>query len=300
MAEKDATEKTLEENNDVFSDIVNTFVYHGQRQVTAESLEQALPRSVYKVDRKLRVQERDVAKYWRNVQFRIAMFGVENQTEPEDDMPLRVIGYDGAAYRNQLYYEKGANGKRRRNRNPRYPVVTLVLYFGYEKHWDKPLTLHGTLAEFPKELEPYVNDYRVNLFEVAWMTDEQLELFQSDFRVVADFFVQMRKNGDYVPSDRQIVHVQEVLHTMAVLTQDNRFEEAYQNIEEGEEPKNMCEVLDRIENRGIEKGIEKGERKWRIKEYVDIRREDGYTEEEIVQGLEKKFSLTREQAEEYI
>lgn len=97
-----------------------------------------------------------------------------------------------------------------------------------------------------------------------WLTEEQVELFQSDFRVVADFFVQMRKNGNYVPTKQQIVHVQEVLHTMSVLTQDNRFERVYQSNEEEEVPKNMCEVLDLIENRGIAKGIEKGEKKWRI------------------------------------
>lgn len=132
MAEKDAVERTLEENNDVFSDIVNILVYKGKQEISADALEGATPGSIYKVDNKLRAQERDVAKYWRNVKFRIAMFGIENQTEAENDLPLRIIGYDGAAYRNQLYYEKDNEGKLRKNRNPRYPVITLLLYFGYK------------------------------------------------------------------------------------------------------------------------------------------------------------------------
>ena len=53
---------------------------------------------------------------------RIACIGFENQTEPDADMPLRVYSYDGAEYRSQLLKENRGN--------PRYPVVTLILYFG--------------------------------------------------------------------------------------------------------------------------------------------------------------------------
>lgn len=44
---------------------------------------------------------------------------------------------------------------------------------------------------------------------------------------------------------------------MSVLTKDRRYEEAIANTKEGEVT-NMCAVLDRIENRGIQKGIEQG------------------------------------------
>ena len=35
--------------------------------------------------------------------------------------------------------------------------------------------------------------------EIAFLDKEEVDLFQSDFRVVADFFVQKRKNGNYKP-----------------------------------------------------------------------------------------------------
>ena len=300
-AGKDMAEKTLEGQNDVFADIINGIIYDGAEAVAEDELEQATPRSVYHADGRLREQERDVAKYWKNISFRIAYLGIENQTESEDDIPLRIIGYDGAAYRDQLFYEKGDDGKWRRNKNPRYPVVTLLLYFGYQKHWDKALTLHESLGKIPEKLKPYVNDYKVNLFEVAWMTEEQLSMFRSDFRIIADYFVQMRKKGDYEPSKQEMVHAREVLQTMAVLTQDTRFEDAYHDMEAGGgEKRNMCEVLDRVENRGIQKGIQEGESRWRILEYIDIRREDQYTEEEICRGIMKKFGLTEEQAACYM
>ena len=140
-----------------------------------------------------------------------------------------------------------------------YPIVTIVLYFGYEQEWKRGLSLKECLS-IPEELQPYVNDYRMNLFQIAFLEQEQVEQFQSDFRVVADYFVQMRKTRDYVPTARELKHVQETLQLLSIMTNDHRFEEVC-NEEKGSReggPKNMCEVLDRIENRGIEKGIEEG------------------------------------------
>jgi len=45
---------------------------------------------------------------------------------------------------------------------------------------------------------------------------------------------------------------------MSVMTRDNRFESVYSPDMEGR-TMTMCEVLDRVENRGIQKGIQKGE-----------------------------------------
>ena len=115
-------------------------------------------------------------------------------------------------------------------------------------------------TEFPKEFEPYVNDYKINLFQIAYLTHEQVELFQSDFKVVADYFVQKQENGDYIPSSQDLTHVQETLQLLSIMTNDNRFEEAYNTNTDGQKggPRNMCDVLDKVENRGIAKGIEKG------------------------------------------
>ena len=179
MGEKDATEKTLESYADVFADIVNVLLFGGKTIIAPGDLRDALPRSIYKADGKLHEQERDTAKFWLSGQIRIALLGLENQTEIEEDMVLRIISYDGAAYRDQM--NRDAKGKPKE----RYPVVTLVLYFGYKKHWDKPLNLKERF-DIPKELEPYVNDYHVNLFEIAWLPDETIAKFRSDFRFVAD------------------------------------------------------------------------------------------------------------------
>lgn len=139
MAEKDIAEKTLEAYNDVFADIVNVLLFQGRHFVKEDELEEE-SNSSYKADGKLHAQERDVAKYWKKGLVRIALYGLENQADIDSDMPLRLFSYDGAAYRAQLLTDKEMKEKTGKT-TPRYPVVTLVLYFGYDRHWKTPRKL---------------------------------------------------------------------------------------------------------------------------------------------------------------
>ena len=249
MAQKDASEKILEAYNDVFSDIVNVLLFKGKPVLSVNDLEDQAPRSYYKADGRIHELERDVAKRWKNGSLRVACIGFENQTASDPDMPLRVIGYDGAEYRVQL-----ANKQKEF-----YPVVTMVLYFGHERHWSGKTTLKERLS-IPEELDPYINDYKINLFEIAFMEPEEVELFQSDFRAVADYFVQMQQNGDYKPKPQDLIHVQETLQLLSIMTNDHRFEEVYNEVSDGQkgEIRNMCDVLDRVENKGRAEGRAEG------------------------------------------
>ena len=147
-----------------------------------------------------------------------------------------------------------------------YPVVTLVLYLGYKKHWNKPLTLYDCF-QIPDDLKPYVNDYRINLFEIAWLSDEQLGMFTSDFKYLADYCVQMRKQNDYekpsetvaAPDMDTIKHYDELFKLFTVMTGDPRFEETANEVRKEGGPRTMCEVLDRIEARGEARGKAIGE-----------------------------------------
>ena len=102
-----------------------------------------------------------------------------------------------------------------------------------------------------------MNDYRINLFEISFLADDLVERFTSDFRIVADYFVQMRRNQDYVPSCRTIEHVDALLKLFSALTRDNRFEEAQNQLEKGESV-TMLSILDKVEARGIALGRNEG------------------------------------------
>ena len=248
MKDKDITQKVLEKYNDVFADILNVLLFNGRDVVEESTLTDALPMSMLKIDGRVRSQERDIAKYWRKSKINVALFGLENQTTPNKLMPLRVLGYDGAEYVKQSRKENIDKAK--------YPVITLVLYLGYEKEWNYPKTLFEVL-DIDEDIKPYVNDFKINLFEIAYLDREKIDLFKSDFRILADYLYQMRKNRDYIADETDIAHVEELLTLMSAMTGDNRFEETINDLK-GKEKINMCEVLDRVEARGIEKGIEQG------------------------------------------
>ena len=141
--------------------------------------------SIHSTKRKMKKYmswKRDVAKYWKEKEVELAICGIENQSVVEKNMPFRVIGYDGTAYRSQLLEE----------RKKILPVVTIVLYFGTDRHWSSRKKIKE-LMEIPRCLDTYVNDYQMHVFEVAWLTEEQISHFRSDFKVVANFFVQKKK-----------------------------------------------------------------------------------------------------------
>ena len=88
-----------------------------------------------------------------------------------------------------------------------------MLYFG-NTHWQSNRTLYEAVG-VPDDLRPFVNDYKVNLFEIAFMSDEKISRFHSDFRIVADFIAHKRADPDYISRDRTtFVHTDEVLKLM--------------------------------------------------------------------------------------
>lgn len=250
MNQKDTTEKMLADYNDVFADVSNVLLFKGNRLIKECDLQNTKDKSQYKADGKIHEQERDLSKVWKQCNIKLAMIGMENQTDVDSYMPLRVIGYDGAVYRSQYPQKKD-------DKTNIYPVITMILYFGRKK-WDKATCL-SDIMKIPEELKPFFQDYHINVFNISYLTDEQVSMFQSDFRIVANHFVQMRRNPEhYIPDTTKIKHVDAVLKLMKVLTGDERYEEvANEYLEKGGEL-NMCEILDRYENRGIAKGRAEG------------------------------------------
>ena len=307
MGEKDIAEKVLEDYNDVFADIVNVLLFQGEQIVRPEQLEDKTLRSSYKADGKLREIVRDVGKNWNQDTIRIACLGIENQTDSDADMPLRVISYDGAEYRAQLIRDissqDGGDGdiistKKRRDIK-RYPVVTLVLYFGYEYLWNGPISLKERL-KIPDGLDNYVNDYKINLYQIAYLPDEQIQQFKSDFRVVAEFFSQKRKQVDYTPSNQQLCHVKEVLQLFSVMTDDNRFEEIYnEELKEEGGVKTMCDVLDRAIEKGKIAGIQEG-RSDGIRNMIELCQDFGTTEADAQSQIIMRFHMQEDEAIKYI
>ena len=248
MNGKDITQKMLERYNDVFADIVNVLLFNGKRIVDEDALIDTPVDSALKIDGEIHSQDRDVAKYWKNSQINIALFGLENQTVPDKLMPMRVIGYDGAEYKKQVLEENRYKKK--------YPVITLVLYMGYEKNWKYSNSLLD-LLEVDENLKPYVSDYKINIFEIAFLNREKIDLFKSDFRMLADYLYQMRTANSYQGDESNIKHVDEILMLMSAMSGFKNVENIIKVAHE-RKVRNMKGFFELAEEKGLELGREEG------------------------------------------
>ena len=150
-----------------------------------------------------------------------------------------------------------------------YPVVTLVLYFGTKERWKQPKTIKE-VVDIPNGMEDYVNDCKINVFEIAWLSDEEIQRFHSDFRIVANFFAKKRQNKEYIPDDPQeIKHVDALLKLLSVMAGDNRYETILYDGSE-KEIKNMCDVAERLENKGRIEGRKEGRVEGRAEGQSDL------------------------------
>lgn len=104
----------------------------------------------------------------------------------------------------------------------------------------------------------HVQDYKANVFDVAFLSPETVSKFRSDSRMVADYLTQKRVTGDYVPDSAALAHIESTLQLLEVVPGDHRFGDAILDVDELQDgrPSNMCEVLDRIEKRGRRQVVE--------------------------------------------
>lgn len=284
MGEKDITEKLLADYNDVFADIVNVLLFGGRMLLNEEELENTKDKSMYKTDGRVHEQERDLAKLWKSKRAVIALVGMENQTKENKDMTFRVIGYDGASYKAQCL-----SGKKER-----YPVVTMVLHFGTDRRWGKRKHLSDRV-EVPEELKPYFHDYAINVFDIAFLPREQIDMFQSDFGIVADYFYQKRVLNDYKPNNIVIKHVDAVMKLLSVLTKSDDFVVVGEKLMKEGERVTMCEIIQRLKdteraegrNEGITEGIHIGA----LQQLVELVRDNLLSLEEAV----KRAGITKEE-----
>ena len=123
---------------------------------------------------------------------------------------------------------------------------------------------------------------------------------KSDFGIIANFFVQKRKNKDYKPDDpRTIQHVDEVLKLLSVMTGDRDYESILYDGKRDDEVKNMCEVAQRLKREGREEGIKQGIKQG-IQSSVNMLRKLGKTDEEILSLIMEEYKLDEDEVKNYM
>ena len=289
---KDIASKELISINRIFADIINGYIYKGEQKVRPEALSDYRTHVAYRSDRGvLHDQDRDVSKLLSGeVGLQMSLINMENQTGIEDKMPMRIIGYDGASYRQQLTKEWGEKES--------IPVITFVLYFGTEKEWKEKLAL-SDMFHVPKEYCPFFKDYDINVINVAWLPDEVIERFQSDFKILAKCLKHRRLHPDEPFMDEQkMEYARELLQMLTEVTGDRDFVENYVD-DNGKEAKTMAEVFTgkrQCEIRAQKEGIQQG-----LKQGLEQGLEQGVSQERlrlitklINKGMPEEFILSME------
>ena len=291
MADKDLAEKYLESFSDVFADIYNVLLFR-KEILLEEGLEEGPTESIYKVEENnFRNQFRDTVKLYKNGLYKVASFGIENESRIDKNMPIRIMGYDYAVYRVQI--DRGEERK--------YPAITIVLNFS-DTEWKSPNALFDILDVSP-ELRPYVNDYKIFVFNIAFLPEKIRKAFKSDFKIVADFFAEKRL-GRYNPKE----HPEEaVLNLLQVFTNDETYVKIEKTVAErakAGEVITMCTFAEEMTNKGIEigeaQGIRIGEARGIAREKISVARNllDLLTDDVIAEKVGLELATVKELREE--
>ena len=76
-----------------------------------------------------------------------------------------------------------------------------------------------------KSLSLYISDYKINVINLAWLSDAQIDLFKSDFQDVLEYLRAARLCETYEGSQKKIDHIEEILDLFKYLSGNSRFDE---------------------------------------------------------------------------
>ena len=175
MITADTTEKVRLQNNNLFSDMVNGILFHGNCLIDPIHLHnydshESTYIHLFGIDR-----TRDMIKKYEDGY--IILIGIENQSKIDETMPIRILGYDFINYMNQqkVFYrdyklitkhnKKYPKDKKKLPKLELYPVISIVINYG-ERRWNKSTTLKGMMKEIPKVFEGYINDWEIKVVDI--------------------------------------------------------------------------------------------------------------------------------------
>ena len=271
MGKLDTYTKDYVEDNTVFADVFNQFLYAGEQRITPEllrsvdSTEISIPYSGTDGTDMPSQRFRDKMKILSAKKDKSAVYlllGLENQSEIHYAIPVKCMVYDAFQYASQV--EKTAKVHRKERRKAKkaitsgeflsgfykedrlIPVITLVIYFGTDE-WDGPRSLSQMYAIPNEKLLPFMPEYKINLVSPQEMSDEEIGQFQTDFREVMMFCKYMKdkkklqeiidQDPEYRNMERSAARVIEAAANIEL------------KIDESEEKINVCEgILGMIED----------------------------------------------------
>ena len=199
------------------------------------------------------------------------VLGIENQTQQDYAMPVRMMAYDLGEYVCQVdaaakKHGKGGKAKLKgeflsgfRSTDKLVPVVTLTIYLGSDS-WIAPRSLHEMFAIQNPELLRHIPNYMINLIEPFQMSEADFEKFHTDLNSVLKYL----KNAGSKRQLEELMKSDATYESLAWKTATllNTLTDSKLKFGRRKERVNMCQAIremrEEAEAKGLEQGIERG------------------------------------------
>lgn len=269
MGQRDLAQNDYLNDKHRFADMCNGILFQGRGVIRAEELQEADPAIIYYNDKEqLQKIIPDKICIWKGVF--ISVLGLEAQTKVDYSMVLRNMKAESLSYQKQWIdkekeyrregflregekFEWTTLGKESRI----VPVIMLVIYFGTDKAWDGARCLYDML-DLDKELEPYITNYRLNIFD--YHNYDDFSFFKTENRLVFETLAcsdSKRKMKAFMMSKveeyRKLDMTSKILICDLIGFKNNI--KMKEMIEGGVE---MCKAIREWEEEAVERGIEQG------------------------------------------
>lgn len=190
MGQKDLAQSDYFNDKVRFADACNGILFQGKEIIRPEELQETDAEMVYREEEKRRKIIPDKVRMWKGIY--IAILSVENQTKVDYKMIFRIMKAEAVNYERQWderekeYRRVGLLHEKAKlcwvGKDEKFiPVITIVIYYGTDKKWDGVTCLYDML-DMDKELEPYISNYRMNLFD--YHDCEDFSIFKTENRIL--------------------------------------------------------------------------------------------------------------------
>ena len=325
MGKEDVYASDYLENEEVFADLVNGVLYHGEQVVKPEELSEqdGELRSISGGTVKKTI--RDKVRLWKGAA--LVILSVENQTRVDYRMVTRAMLSESMAYDKQwkrlkekwrrALKKQSETGKKKftsdefisgmRKRDKFSPVITIVVYYGKEKPWDGAKSLYELLdvEGCEEKILPFISNYRLNLFD--YHEYEEFGQFHSELQSVFEF---LRYSGEKEQMKKRLEEHKEQYEGLSnqakvLLTKLTNIKKipgvSGEAFEKGEF--SMCKAFVDMKEEGKIEGKIEGraeEREDGIHKALNIVKEFGGSREQGITSLIKEYKLSREGAMEKV
>jgi len=299
MGQKDLYQSDFYEDNRRFADVFNGVLFEGKEIVKPEELEEAdsVLVSLMNNSRGKKVICDKIRK-WKGKY--ISIMVLEAQSYVDYGMVFRVMEAEALGYGKQKKqrFQNKYNKKvkfdsheylSQMKRGEKFiPIITLVLYLGKERIWDGETSLYGML-ELEEELRPYVNDFKLNLFD--YHNCDDFKRFKTENRLLFDILSSagdkkkmlrlLKEEKEYGRLDEESAKA-----ILGILGTKIEIEKIKTEDEKGELRYDMCKAFDDYKEEGRQEGRRSGELAMAIKTVKNLMKNQKITFEEAVNFLE--------------